>query len=47
MFDCTHCGHSEMVHVNYVGRCVHGQIGPKDGLDCDCPRMDFRPDSAT
>lgn len=43
MFDCTHCGHSEVVHVNYVGPCIHGQLKPRDGTDCDCPRMDYSP----
>ena len=43
MFACTYCGHVDMVHTNWVGRCVHGEMKPKDGLDCDCPEMDFRP----
>ena len=46
MFSCTHCGHPEYVHFNFVGRCVHGEMKPKDGLDCDCPRMDYKPEAA-
>ena len=39
---CKNCGHDDYVHRNFVGECVHGQLRPKDGLDCDCPSMDFR-----
>lgn len=43
MFNCTHCGHADYAHTNFVGPCIHGQMKPKDGLDCDCPGMDRKP----
>ena len=43
MFFCRHCGHAESVHYFFTGRCIHGELGPKDGTDCDCPKMDFDP----
>lgn len=33
---CPNCGHAEYVHEFFVGRCIHGEMKPKDGLDCDC-----------
>lgn len=39
-FKCKVCGHSEMVHHLFAGRCIHGDLKPKDGSTCDCQSMD-------
>ncbi len=39
MFTCRSCGHIDAVHDLFVGRCLHGEMNPKDGLDCDCEAM--------
>ena len=40
MFTCRGCGHADYAHVGFVGRCVHGEMNPRDGLGCNCPGMD-------
>lgn len=40
MFTCKNCGHSDGVHHAFVGHCLHGAMNPKDGKDCDCPKME-------
>ena len=42
-FKCKVCGHSEMIHYYFVGRCIHNDMKPKDGSTCDCQSMDGRP----
>ena len=39
MFFCKNCGHPDSVHTNWAGKCIHGDLKPKDGLDCDCEQM--------
>lgn len=39
-FKCKVCGHSEMIHYYFVGRCIHNEMKPKDGSTCDCQSMD-------
>lgn len=39
MFFCKNCGHADSVHTNWAGKCIHGQLKPKDGLDCNCEQM--------
>jgi hypothetical protein len=39
MFMCLDCGHADYAHTNYTGECIHGQMKPKDGLDCSCQKM--------
>lgn len=39
MFVCLTCGHPDYVHLNFAGRCCHGEMNPKDETDCDCEEM--------
>lgn len=39
MFICLVCGHADYAHVNFVGKCIHGDMKPKDGKDCNCEGM--------
>ena len=39
-FSCKECKHPDYVHFMSVGRCIHGEMKPKDGLDCNCQSMD-------
>jgi len=43
MFFCSFCGHADYIHYMFVGRCIHGEMKPKDGKDCSCPEMDHQP----
>lgn len=36
MFICQNCEHADYAHTNFVGACIHGQMKPKDGKDCNC-----------
>ena len=39
MFFCKNCGHPDYAHFMWEGRCIHGEMKPKDGKDCDCKAM--------
>jgi hypothetical protein len=39
MFTCLNCGHDDYAHVNFIGKCMHGDMKPKDGKDCNCGGM--------
>jgi len=39
MLFCKNCGHADSIHTNWIGKCVHGQLKPEDGLDCNCEEM--------